>query len=222
MEARISAALARCGRARSEITLVAVSKKFSASAIESAYACGCRHFGENYVAEFAEKRKELPELPDARFHLIGHLQSNKARVACEIFHSIQTVDSVKLLQRIDGIAKERAARINLMLEVKLAEEENKAGCAPSDIPALMQAAAHCSHASLDGLMTIPPWSEDAEASRPYFQELAALARQYGLPRISMGMSNDLEVALEEGATDIRIGTALFGQRPKPVAAVSNL
>ena len=157
-------------------------------------------------------------LAGVRYHLIGHLQSNKARLACELFQVIQTVDSPKLLNRINQAAGEIGATIEAMIEVKLSTEESKSGADPALIPALLDAAAACSHISLTGLMTMPPWSEDPEHSRPYFRQLADLARQYNLPKLSMGMSGDLETAIEEGATIVRVGTALFGKRPKPPSA----
>jgi PLP dependent protein len=197
---------------------VAVSKKFSATAIREAYGAGLRDFGENYVQEFAEKRPQLQDLNDARFHLIGHLQSNKARLACDLFKLIQTADSAKLLRRLDTAAAEANTLPEVLIEVKLSKEENKSGARPEELPSLMDAAAACTRITVSGLMTMPPWSTDAELSRPYFQELARLARQYGLPKLSMGMSNDFEVAIEEGATIIRVGTALFGPRPKPSKA----
>ncbi len=192
---------------------MAVSKKFSAIAIRSAYEAGLRNFGENYVQEFQEKRHDIGNLPGARFHLIGHLQSNKARIACELFDTIQTADSSKLLQRLNASAGELGGMKDVLLEVKLSEEENKTGASAAEIPRLLDAAAHCNNLRVVGLMTIPPWSENAETSRPYFRQLATLARQYGLTNLSMGMSNDFEVAIEEGATIIRVGTALFGRRP---------
>lgn len=194
---------------------MAVTKKFSAQAIREAYAAGLRDFGENYVQEFAEKRADLTELADARFHLIGHLQSNKVRLACDLFQVIETADSPKLLDRLNAAAQERNMRIEVLLEIKLSAEESKTGALPADIAELLDAAATCPRIELSGLMTMPPWSEHPERSRPYFQELAQLARKYGLPKLSMGMSGDLEVAIEEGATLIRVGTALFGPRPKP-------
>jgi PLP dependent protein len=215
VEARIQSAVERSGRNRSEITLVAVTKKFSAQAIQEAYEAGLRDFGENYIQEFAEKQAELRGLASARFHLIGHLQSNKARLACDLFHVIETVDSAKLLDRLNTVAAERNAHIEVFLEIKLSAEQSKTGARPEDIGALLDAAGRCEQLQLSGLMTMPPWSEDPEHSRPYFQQLAQLARQHGLPKLSMGMSADLEVAIEEGATIIRVGTALFGPRPKP-------
>jgi PLP dependent protein len=222
VESRIQSALERAQRTRSQITLIAVSKKFPATAIISAYRAGLRDFGENYVQEFAEKQPQLENLSDARFHLIGHLQSNKTRLACELFKAIQTVDSIRLLRRLDAAAAETKASPEVLIEVKLAEEENKSGASQEDLPALLEAAANCQHIAVSGLMTMPPWSADAEQSRPYFKRLAELARQHNLPQLSMGMSNDFEVAIEEGATIIRVGTALFGPRPKPSKAPSPL
>lgn len=215
VETRIRQAADRSGRARSDITLVAVSKKFSAAAIRAAYQAGLREFGENYVREFAEKRPGLVDLPGARFHLIGHLQSNKARDASELFDVIQTVDSPKLLRRLDSLAADRGKPLEVLIEVKLSSEISKTGARPEEIPSLLEAASDCPHLRLTGLMTMPPWSEDPETSRPYFRRLADLARQYELARLSMGMSADFEVAIEEGATIVRVGTALFGARPKP-------
>ncbi len=217
MEERIQRAVQRCGRKREAITLLAVSKKFPAERLAIAYQAGLREFGENYVQEFADKSPALAGLAAARYHLIGHLQSNKARQASELFQVIQTVDSPKLLSRINQAAQEQGATIEAMIEVKLSTEESKSGADPALIPALLDAAAACPHIFLTGLMTMPPWSEDPEHSRSYFRQLAALARQYNLPKLSMGMSGDLETAIEEGATIVRVGTALFGKRPKPLS-----
>ena len=215
VENRIQHALQTSGRKRPDITLVAVTKKFSAARIREGYEAGLRQFGENYVQEFAGKLPELQGLHDARFHLIGHLQSNKARLASQMFHTIQTVDSSKLLERLDAVAAELDRGIDVLFEIKLSEEQSKTGADPNLLPELMDAAAKCKRVHVSGLMTVPPWSEDAEQSRPYFRRLAGLAKQYGLPELSMGMSGDFEVAIEEGATIIRVGTALFGPRPKP-------
>ncbi len=214
VEERIQRAAERSGRPRAGITLLAVSKKFPAERLAIAYHAGLRDFGENYVQEFAEKRPALAELKDARYHLIGHLQSNKTRLACELFQVIQTIDSPKLLRRLDGSAAERGQTIEALIEVKLSAEESKSGADPAQIPTLLAAAAACPHVTLTGLMTIPPWSDDSEHARPYFRQLASLARQYHLPKLSMGMSGDLETAIEEGATMVRVGTALFGKRRK--------
>ena len=210
VETRIANAAARAHRRREEITLLAVTKKFPAAVIREAYQIGLREFGENYVQEFEAKRAELADCAGARFHLIGHLQSNKSKKAAEIFDVIQTIDSSKLAHRLDGEQKP----LDVLIEVKLSPEEAKAGTAPEDVPALVEAIRGCSHLRLLGLMTMPPWSDDAEPSRPYFVKLRALAEANRLPHLSMGMSHDLEVAIEEGATIVRIGTALFGPRKK--------
>ncbi|MBX9599818.1 MAG: YggS family pyridoxal phosphate-dependent enzyme [Bryobacteraceae bacterium] len=205
---RIANACARGGRSESEITLVAVTKTFPAEAVREAYDLGLRDFGENYVQEFETKRPPLGDLPGARFHLIGHLQSNKSRKACDLFQVIQTVDSIKLARRLN----EAATLLEVMIEVKLSPEEAKAGAAPEQLGALITGIRECSHLKLTGLMTMPPWSDDAERSRPYFRRLRELAQVHGLPNLSMGMSHDLETAVEEGATHVRVGTALFGKR----------
>ena len=175
-----------------------------------AYDAGLREFGENYVQEFEGKYEEVRQLTGARFHLIGHLQSNKSRKAAEIFQVIQTVDSAKLARRLN----EAGQSLEAMIEVKLSEEEAKHGCAPADLPTVIEGIRACPNLRLTGLMTMPPWSDDPELSRPYFQRLRELATQYGLASLSMGMSHDLEAAIEEGATHIRVGTALFGKRVK--------
>jgi pyridoxal phosphate enzyme (YggS family) len=222
VEERIRRAVERSGRRRSDVTLVAVSKKFSADRILEAYQAGMRDFGENYVQEFADKQPQLGDLQEARFHLIGHLQSNKARQACELFQVIQTADSTKLLKRLDAAATEYGKTPQIFIEVKLAPEQTKSGAEPEKLPELLDAAAECSRIRVSGLMTMPPWSEDAEQSRPYFRRLAELAGRHGLAQLSMGMSNDFGVAIEEGATLIRVGTALFGARPKPQPASSSV
>jgi hypothetical protein len=208
---RIDRAAVRAGRDASAITLVAVTKVFPASVIREAHEAGLRDFGENYVQEFEAKAPEVADLAGARFHLIGHLQSNKARKAAELFSMIQTVDSVKLARRLD----ESARPLDVMLEVKISPEEAKSGADPAELPGLIDAVRATKHLNLTGLMTMPPWSDDAEPSRPYFRRLRELAEQFELPHLSMGMSHDFEVAIEEGATLIRVGTALFGKRKKP-------
>jgi PLP dependent protein len=212
VESRIAAAAARAGRQRSDILLLAVTKKFPAAAIRDAYALGLRDFGENYLQEFEAKRLELTDCPGARYHFIGHLQSNKTKKAAEIFDVIHTVDSAKIARRLDADAAQ--AGLQVLIEVKLSTEPAKAGAAPGEVPALVEAIRGCPHLRLLGLMTMPPWSDDAEQSRPYFARLRELADQNGLQHLSMGMSHDLEVAIEEGATIVRVGTALFGPRSK--------
>jgi pyridoxal phosphate enzyme (YggS family) len=211
VDERIHAAAHRAGRRREDISLIAVTKKFPAEVVREAYDLGLRVFGENYVQEFETKHPALADLAGAGFHLIGHLQSNKTRPAADLFQVIETVDSEKLARRLDAMNKP----LEIMIEVKLSEEDSKAGAAPDELPKLIDAIRACPNLRLTGLMTMPPWSDDPETIRPYFRRLAALAREHGIPKLSMGMSHDLESAIEEGATHIRVGTALFGPRPKP-------
>lgn len=211
VEDRIARAASASGRKRQDITLIAVTKVFPASVIEDAYACGLREFGENYVQEFEAKHTVAAALAGARFHLIGHLQSNKSRRAAELFDVIETVDTPKLARRLDEVGR----RVEVMIEVKLSAEEAKAGAAEEDLPALLDALRAARNLKLTGLMTMPPWSGDPEESRPYFRRLRKLAEKHGLSGLSMGMSHDLEAAIEEGATHVRVGTALFGRRKKP-------
>jgi pyridoxal phosphate enzyme (YggS family) len=205
---RIDRAARRSGRTSKDVTLVAVSKVHPASAIREAYALGVRHFGESYVQEFERKAPELRDLAGAWFHLVGRLQSNKARRAVQLFQVIQSVDSEKLARRINDIGEVR----EVMIEVKLSREEAKGGVEPALLPALVETVRACPNLRLTGLMTLPPWSEEPEDSRPYFRELRRLAEIHKIPCLSMGMSNDFEVAIEEGATHVRIGSALFGPR----------
>jgi pyridoxal phosphate enzyme (YggS family) len=210
VEERIAQSAARANRKRDEITLIAVTKKFPAEAIREAYELGLRVFGENYVQEFEGKYPALADLKDAQFHLIGHLQSNKTKPASELFQTIETVDSAKLARRLN----ENGKTIEVMIEVKLSEEESKAGAEPDSLHDLIAAIRACPNLNLTGLMTMPPWNDDPEVTRPYFRKLAALAREHGLAKLSMGMSHDLEAAIEEGSTHVRVGTALFGPRRK--------
>jgi len=208
---RIARAADRTRRDPAGIMLLAVTKVFPAQAIRDAYALGLREFGENYVQEFENKLPDLGGLAAARFHLIGHLQSNKSARAAEMFHCIQTVDSAKLARRLNETGK----ALDILLEVKLSPEQAKAGAPPEELPGLIAAVRACPNLHLLGLMTMPPWSADPEQSRPYFRRLRELACLHGLPQLSMGMSHDLEAAIEEGATIVRVGTALFGKRRKP-------
>jgi PLP dependent protein len=208
-----------CGRARRDpagITLLAVTKVFPASVIHEAYQLGLREFGENYVQEFEGKAASVAGLAGARFHLIGHLQSNKSRRAVELFDAIQTVDSPRLAARLNEAAREYGGgkTLDAMLEVKLSPEQAKSGASPEELAELIAAVRECPHLRLLGLMTMPPWSDDAEASRPYFRQLRELAGRHQLEQLSMGMSHDLEAAIEEGSTCVRVGTALFGKRVK--------
>jgi pyridoxal phosphate enzyme (YggS family) len=214
VEDRIAVACQRTGRRREDITLVAVTKVFPAASLIEAYEAGIRDFGENYVQEFEGKYEEVRHLAGARFHLIGHLQSNKSRKAAEIFQAIQTVDTPKLARRLDEVGRP----LEVMIEVKLSDEEAKYGCAPSGVPAVIETIRTCPNLRLTGLMTMPPWSDDPEPSRPYFRSLRELAVRHSLTGLSMGMSHDFETAIEEGATHIRVGTALFGKRIKRAPA----
>jgi len=211
---RIARAADHARRDPAQIMLLAVTKLFPAEVIRDAYALGLREFGENYVQEFESKLPAVSGLAGARFHLIGHLQSNKSGRAAEMFHCIQTVDSPKLARRLSETGK----ALDILLEVKLSPEQAKAGAPPDELPDLIAAVHECPSLRLLGLMTMPPWSADQELSRPYFRRLRELADRHGrpqLPQLSMGMSHDLEAAIEEGATIVRVGTALFGRRRKP-------
>ena len=207
---RIARAAERAHRDPQTILLLAVTKVFPATVIEEAYALGLREFGENYVQELEGKYGQVHNLEGVRFHLIGHLQSNKSGKAAELFDVVQTVDSAKLARRLSDAGRS----LEVMLEVKLAPEEAKSGAAPEELPDLIAAVQALARLRLTGLMTMPPWSDDPQASRPYFRRLRELAERHGLPQLSMGMSGDLEVAIEEGSTCVRVGTALFGKRKK--------
>jgi len=208
---RIARAAERARRDPAGILLLAVTKVFPADIVRQAYDLGLRDFGENYVQEFEGKAPHLADLEDARYHLIGHLQSNKSKKAVELFQVVQTVDSAKLARRLN----ESPRPMDVMLEVKLSGEDAKSGAAPAELPDLIAAVRTCGNLRLLGLMTMPPWSDDPEASRGYFRRLRELAEQHELPQLSMGMSHDLETAIEEGSTCVRVGTALFGKRKKP-------
>jgi pyridoxal phosphate enzyme (YggS family) len=216
---RIARSAARAGRAPEDITLVAVSKTFPPAAIRSAYELGLRHFGENRVQERESKQAAVADL-DVTWHLIGHLQSNKARRAANLFDRVDSVDSVALAQKLDAAAASEAKRLKILIEVHLGGEETKSGVPEADLPALAEIIAQLQNLELRGLMTIPPYFEEPEQVRPYFQKLRTLRDQVGaqigipLNVLSMGMSHDFEIAIEEGATEIRVGTALFGERSK--------
>jgi pyridoxal phosphate enzyme (YggS family) len=210
VEERIQKAVDRAGRKRQEINLIAVTKKFPTEVVREAYELGLRCFGENYVQEFEGKHPALADLSGVEFHLIGHLQSNKVRIAGELFQVIETVDSEKLARRLDQLNQP----LEVMIEVKLSHEESKEGAAPESLAVLIAAIRTCPNLRLTGLMTMPPWCDDPEITRPYFRQLASLAREHDLTKLSMGMSHDLEAAIEEGSTHVRVGTALFGPRKK--------
>jgi pyridoxal phosphate enzyme (YggS family) len=207
---RIERACAQAHRGPASVRLMAVTKIFGPEVIREAYALGLREFGENYVQEMERKAPAIADLPDTRFHLIGHLQSNKTKKAAQLFSSIDSLDAAKLAVRLNAELKP----LDVMIEVKLSHEESKSGAPESDLPAIVDAVRACENLTLRGFMTVPPWSEDPELSRPYFARLRELAARFQVPELSMGMSNDLEVAIQEGATWVRIGTALFGRRKK--------
>ena len=219
IQERIAGAVARAGRSTEEITLIGVSKTHPASAICEAYEAGVRHFGENRVQEWEGKRAGTEGLP-ASWHLIGHLQSNKTARAARLFHSIDSVDDFAIAQRLDRARDEAgiAGKLRLLIEVRVAPEETKSGAEIDELGALATTIGELPRLNLVGLMCIPPFLQEAERVRPYFRRLSGLrdelTRKLGiaLPVLSMGMSHDFEVAIEEGATEVRVGTALFGQR----------
>ena len=216
---RIAAAARSAGRDPSSIRLVAVSKTFPIDAIREAYAAGQREFGENRVQEALEKIAACGDL-EIRWHLLGHLQTNKAKKAAPAFSTIHSVDSVELLQKIDAAAADTGRAPELLIQVDLAGEATKFGVPPADVPRLFDAAFRCHTVRVAGLMTLPPIPESPADARPWFRQLRELRDEWraaGVPRsmlaeLSMGMSGDFEVAIEEGSTMVRIGTAIFGSR----------
>jgi pyridoxal phosphate enzyme (YggS family) len=219
VRARIDAAARGAGRDPSSVRLVAVSKTFPVDSVREAYAAGQRDFGENRVQEALEKIDAATDLP-LRWHLLGHLQTNKARKAASSFAMIQSVDSVELLQKLDAAAAEGGHSPELLVQVDLAGEATKFGAPPEDARRILDAGMRCRAARVTGLMILPPFPDNAEDSRPWFQKLRALRDRWadaGIPRemlqeLSMGMSGDFEVAIQEGATIVRVGTAIFGSR----------
>ena len=214
---QITEACRRSNRPEREVALMAVSKLHPVEAILEAYAAGQRLFGENRVQEFQEKSPHLQDLTGARFHLIGPLQSNKTAKAAELFDAIDAVDSLKIAQRLNTTAAALRKKLPVLIEVKLSHEESKHGLPSEELPSLLAAMEDLESIAAVGLMTVPPWSEDAEVARPYFRELRrlrdeSLARFPRVTQLSMGMSNDFTVAIEEGSTCVRVGTALFGRR----------
>ena len=214
---QITEACHRANRSSSDVALMAVSKVHPVEMIVEAYAAGQRLFGENRVQEFQEKAPRVKDLAGAEFHLIGPLQSNKTGKAVELFDAIDAVDSLKIAQRLNTAAAALGKKLPVLVEVKLSHEEAKHGLAPNELPSLLAAMDELESIATVGLMTVPPWSEDAEVARPYFRELRRLrdesvVRFPDVTQLSMGMSNDFTVAIEEGSTCVRVGTALFGRR----------
>jgi len=216
---RIAAAARDAGRSTDSVRLVAVSKTFPPEDVRAAYAAGQREFGENKVQEALQKIAATADLAIG-WHLIGHLQSNKARKAGPAFASIHSIDSVDLLRRVDAAAAEANVTPEVLIQVDLAGESTKHGIPVGEVAAIAQAGRECRAARLAGLMLLPPWSDDPEATRPYFRRLRELRDRLvtegidgsQLRELSMGMSHDYEVAIEEGATIVRVGTAIFGKR----------
>lgn len=222
VRARIDAAARRAGRDPAAVTLIAVSKTFSADHVRAAWNAGQRDFGENKVQEAEQKIAATADLSGARWHLIGHLQSNKARKAAAPFAVIHSIDSVELLNRIDAAAADQGAHPTVLVQADLAGEESKHGAAEQEIEQLVRRAMEARAVRLAGLMLLPPWNENQEVTRPWFAKLRALRDRLvagGVPcgaleHLSMGMSHDFEAAVEEGATMVRVGTAIFGKREK--------
>jgi pyridoxal phosphate enzyme (YggS family) len=222
VRARIDAAARGAGRDPSSVRLVAVSKTFPLEAVREAYAAGQRDFGENRVQEAIEKISASSDI-NARWHLLGHLQTNKARKAAAAFAMVQSVDSVELLLKLDGAAADAGRRPELLVQVDLAGEATKHGVSAADVPRILEAAERCEAARVVGLMTLPPIPDTPEDARPWFRKLRELRDGWlraGVPadmlnELSMGMSGDFEVAVQEGATIVRVGTAIFGHRGAP-------
>jgi PLP dependent protein len=222
---RIDAAARRAGRNREEIALMAVTKTQPPERIREAYAAGQRLFGENRVQEFAGKAQALADLRYAEWHMIGHLQTNKAAKTADLFSAVDSVDSVKLAQKLDAAARFIGKKIGVLIEINVGGETAKSGMDPdsAELQDLLAAVPQLQMLSFRGLMTVPPFTENPEGARPYFRRLCQLrdaiaARK--LPAVvvdvlSMGMSHDFEIAIEEGSTCVRVGTAIFGERPRP-------
>ncbi len=226
---RIARAAQAAGRAPESVQLLAVSKTKPAAAIRAAYALGQRDFGENYVQELAAKAEELADLSELRWHLIGHLQRNKARRVVELVSAIHSVDSLELVEelakRAGAAAEQRARRfgesglrIDVFVEVSIAGEAQKSGVSPAQLGALLDALERRPELRLRGLMCVPPASDEPASARPHFERLRRLRDEHGgserLPELSMGMTADLEPAIEEGATWVRVGSAIFGARER--------
>lgn len=222
---RVAAAARRCNRHADEIALMAVCKTFPPQAIREAYLAGQHLFGENKVQEFDQKSAALKDLNGAEFHMIGHLQSNKSRRAVELFHAVDSVDSVKLADRLNAAAAEINKVLPVLLEINVGGEEAKSGISLdwTEIEPFLANAIQWHNLEIRGLMTVPPYTEDPEGARSYFRQLRELRDEIArrnFPRVkmdvlSMGMSHDFEVAIEEGSTWVRVGTAIFGERSYP-------
>ena len=225
IQERMARAAGTAGRNPDDIAVMAVCKTFPVAAILEAYEAGQTLFGENRVQEFAEKYLKLATLAGAEFHMIGHLQSNKAVKAAVIFHAVDSIDSAKLAQKLNDAARNVDKILDVLIEVNVGGEEAKSGVAPDspEIISMLSQAPLWKHLRIGGFMTVPPFTDDPRGARPYFRKLRELRDRLAarnLPSVSldvlsMGMSHDFEVAIEEGSTCVRIGTAIFGERPKP-------
>ncbi len=224
IQERIAAATRRAGRRSEEIVLMAVSKTQSLERIREAYDAGQRLFGENRVQEFAAKAGALQDLREADWHMIGHLQTNKAAKTAELFRAVDSVDSLKLAEKLDAAARKLGRKLDALIEVNVGGEKVKSGAAPGSfaLEELLLAAPQLDTLVFRGLMTVPPFTDDPEGSRPYFRKLRELRDaiasrklpSVALDQLSMGMSHDFEIAIEEGSTCVRVGTAIFGERTK--------
>jgi len=221
---RINDAASRAGRGPEKITLMGVTKTFPPESIREAYGAGLRVFGENRVQEFAGKAAALRDLQEAEWHMIGHLQSHKAAPATEAFVAIDSLDSLKLAEKLNASAEKLDKKLSVLVEINVGAESAKSGLAPDseELEELLSAAPRLGQLEFRGLMTVPPFTEDPQQARPYFRMLRTLRDQIAARRLpdismdilSMGMSHDFEVAIEEGSTCVRVGTAIFGQREK--------
>src|SRR3954451_234397 len=224
---RIHAAARRAGRNPDEIALMAVTKTHLSDNIREAYRSGIRLFGENRVQEFAGKAPALADLTAAAWHMIGHLQSNKAAKAVELFGAVDSVDSVKLAEKLNSAARDQHKQIKVLIEINVGGEEAKSGLPPDskELESLLLSAHRFEALQFLGLMTVPPFTENTEGARPYFRRLCqirdAIAKRkissISMDVLSMGMSHDFEVAIEEGSTCVRVGTAVFGERIRPLS-----
>ena len=220
----IEAATRRAGRHPEDVSLIAVSKTFLPESIREAYAAGLRVFGESRIKELVGKADTLRDLQDVEWHMIGHLQTNKAAKAAELFIAIDSVDSLKLAEKLNAAAAALGKKLRVLLEINIGGEVAKSGMSPEseELRRILQSAPLLESLEIRGLMTVPPYTEDPEGSRPYFRKLRELRDQIAVRKLpavsmdvlSMGMSHDFEVAIEEGSTCVRVGTAIFGDRTK--------
>jgi PLP dependent protein len=222
---RMAESARRAGRRADDITLMAVSKTYPPDRIREAHAGGLRLFGENRVQELAGKAGALADLVDAEWHMIGHLQTNKASRAAQLFRAVDSVDSPKLAEKLDAAARSLGKKLSVLIEINVGGEAAKSGVAPDsrELEELLVAAPRLEALAFRGLMTVPPYTDDPEEARPYFRKLRGLRDAIagrklpavGMDELSMGMSHDFEIAIEEGSTCVRLGTAIFGERIKP-------